>query len=273
VEVRNAMTRDVTTVEEETPLADALQIMVWRRIRHLPVIRGGKVVGVLAERDVLARMRPGESPFRVKARVVDVMRAPPSTIQVGEDLEMAAGRMAQEKVGSLIVLEGDALAGIVTSTDVLWQMSNGASAERPAIDPSDWSASDVMSTHVIAVHPGDYLSEAAARMVRHGIRHLPVVDGANAVVGIVSDRDVRSALGDPRAVLEKGDADRRRSSLRVSDAMTEGPHTIGPDAKLADIAAIFEDEHVGAVPVVEGDETLLGIVSYLDLVRVLRTAL
>ena len=113
----------------------------------------------------------------------------------------------------------------------------------------------------------DSLADAAARMAEKGIRHLPIVDGDRRVIGILSDRDVRTTLGDLSRSPQRADAAVRMAALRVSDAMTRDPFTVGEAAPFAEIARVFVDQRVGAVPVVDPHGRLVGIISYVDVFR------
>ena len=55
MKVRDLMSTQVTSIEPEAELSEALQIMLWSAIRHLPVVREGRVVGILSHRDILTR--------------------------------------------------------------------------------------------------------------------------------------------------------------------------------------------------------------------------
>jgi CBS domain-containing protein len=113
----------------------------------------------------------------------------------------------------------------------------------------------------------DSLIDAAARMADRGIRHLPVVDGDRHVVGILSDRDVRTAVGNVSRPLHPDDAVVRIRSLRVTDAMTRDAFVVRDNAPFAEVAKIFIDQRVGAVPVVDGADHLVGIISYVDVFK------
>jgi CBS-domain-containing membrane protein len=113
----------------------------------------------------------------------------------------------------------------------------------------------------------DSLTDAAARMAEKGVRHLPVIDGDRRVVGILSDRDVRTTLGDLLRPLHPGDAAARMAAFRVSDAMTRDPFTVGDAAPFAEVVKVFVDQRVGAVPVVDTEGRLVGIISYVDVFR------
>ncbi len=125
-----------------------------------------------------------------------------------------------------------------------------------------------MASKVRTVNKKTPLLEAQMLMKRHQIRHLPVVDTDNTLVGIVTDRDIRSAL--PYA-LAKGEGDdelrEQYHHLTVTDAMTTDLLTISPNHTLQDAILLIEQKKVGAFPVVDDDNKLLGILSVRDLLR------
>ena len=116
------------------------------------------------------------------------------TIAADATLGEAAARMAERGVGAVVVLEGDALAAILTERDVLKAVAAGQDGSAPV---TEW-----MTRHPDTIEPDDTTDHAASLMIHGGFRHLPVVDGGK-VVGIVSIRDLmRLALDDrsPRGV-------------------------------------------------------------------------
>ena len=112
------------------------------------------------------------------------------------------------------------------------------------------------------------LADAAAEMAVGGFRHVPVVDGEGRLVGIISERDLRARLGTDVHGFATAAAD--ALAERVADAMTPDPIALSPRASLADALAVFADDRVGAVPIVDRDERLVGIISYVDLLGTLR---
>ncbi len=95
--------------------------------------------------------------------------------------EAAAG-MVKANVGSAIVMQGRFLAGILTERDVLRWAASGEDLRAARV--VDWMTPDPQS-----VSPDTTVEEAADIMLKHGFRHLPVVDG-RAVCGVVSLRDL-----------------------------------------------------------------------------------
>jgi CBS domain-containing protein len=102
-----------------------------------------------------------------------------------DTLRQAAGKMREQQTGSLLVLEGKELVGIVTERDVLKAVATDV--------PLDTPISEVMSKDLITVEPGTSLREAARIMTERWIRHLPVLEG-DRLVGIVSQRDLAGVL-------------------------------------------------------------------------------
>ena len=125
-----------------------------------------------------------------------------------------------------------------------------------------------MARKVATVDKETSLLEARDKMRKLQVRHLPVVDEANHLLGMVTDRDIRSAL--PYA-LAKGDSDPQMDEpfahLKVSDVMTTNLLTISPNHTLQDAILLIERKKVGAFPVVDKSNKLVGILSVRDLLR------
>ena len=105
-------------------------------------------------------------------------------------LHKAAIRMVEERVGSLAVLEGDVLAGIITERDVLRAAAGG-------VDLGTATVLDWMTPRPDVTEPDMDIDDAAQWMLATGYRHLPVVEG-NRLLGIASIKDVLWAITEPR---------------------------------------------------------------------------
>jgi CBS domain-containing protein len=90
--------------------------------------------------------------------------------------------MWRQQTGSLLVMDGDELVGIITERDVM-----KAVAQQKDVDTTP--VSDVMTRDVLTIAPDTTAHEAARHMASRWIRHLPIVEGGR-VVGIVSQRDL-----------------------------------------------------------------------------------
>ena len=125
-----------------------------------------------------------------------------------------------------------------------------------------------MVSQVITIDKDASVFEAQEKMAANGIRHLPIVDGDNRLIGIVTDRDIRSVMP-YRLIKEKGIAEEREkvAHLKVEDIMTRNPKTISPMYTIQDALLMIQKEKVGAFPVVDDEGKLQGILSVRDLLR------
>ena len=128
--------------------------------------------------------------------------------------------------------------------------------------------SNSMTRKVITVEPDDGIFKAQELMAENKIRHLPVVASGNRLVGVVTDRDIRSAL--PYKFFKTAPSKEEKknySELKIKDIMTKEPITISPTYTIQDALLVIQDARVGALPVVKEDGTLAGIISVRDLLR------
>jgi CBS domain-containing protein len=123
---------------------------------------------------------------------------------------------------------------------------------------------DVMTEAPLTVTPSVTVGHVEELMAEHDIRQLPVVQGKE-LVGVVTDRDVRSILSGPLVL----DPDGREKALKtlVGDIMTADPISISPSDGLQKALTVLIEEKVGGVPVVDAGAGLVGIVTYVDLLR------
>ncbi|HEX9823422.1 MAG TPA: CBS domain-containing protein [Actinomycetota bacterium] len=119
-------------------------------------------------------------------KISDIMTQAAVTDQPDDTLEAAAKRMWEQQTGSLLVLDGEDLVGIVTERDILKAVATG-------VEMGSTRISEVMTKDLITVDPGTSLREAAAVMTDKWIRHLPVLEGGR-LVGVVSQRDLSGVL-------------------------------------------------------------------------------
>jgi acetoin utilization protein AcuB len=126
--VGDVMTRQLVTIGPETSCEKAERLMEEHRVRHLPVVDAGRLVGLVTDRD--ARSRDGDG-------VARIMTPDPVTVTARMRVEHAARLMLEGRFGSLPVVDGAALVGIVTYTDLLHafvRVIETATEDRIAID-------------------------------------------------------------------------------------------------------------------------------------------
>lgn len=125
-----------------------------------------------------------------------------------------------------------------------------------------------MTRKVITIDPEAGIVEAKEKMRQYRIHSLPVVDSDRNLVGIVTDRDVRSAWPSDLFSEEEGLRQKERSAqLKIKDIMTADPVTVSPANTLEDALLLMQRVHVGALPVVDRDRKVAGIISLRDLLQ------
>jgi acetoin utilization protein AcuB len=121
--VKDSMTREVVTLSPQDTAKAALALCRERRIRHLPVLEGGKLVGIASDRDLRSSTPALGDPARAAALaeilVGDVMARDVVTAVSDDPIEQAANTMRERRIGCLPVIESGELVGIITASDVM----------------------------------------------------------------------------------------------------------------------------------------------------------
>jgi CBS domain-containing protein len=147
-------------------------------------------------------------------KISEIMTAAAVTDRPDDTLQAAAQKMREQQTGSLLVMDGDDLVGIVTERDILRAVAARVQVDQVRI-------SEVMTKDLVTVDPGTSLRDAARIMTERWIRHLPVLEG-HRLVGVVSQRDLAGvlagALNEPEALqqlIEASELVRERRLKRI----------------------------------------------------------
>ncbi len=207
--VENRMTKEPVTIEADELLIRASHKMRSGGFRRLPVVRGGKLIGIVSERDL--REHRGDLEH---VKVNGVVTENPLTVSPGTTVEEAARIMMEHQIGGLPVIEDGRLVGIITVTDVMNAFLEMMGASKGG------------STRIDFVLEGEEhgFVEASRVIAREG----------GEVLGIGTYRD---KLGDNSICylrLIAGDADKIAQALRSSGYDVLGVHRIGGGAKAMD---------------------------------------
>lgn len=124
--VKDVMTTNVITISPETTFYEAMEIIRAKGVRRLPVVKDDKVVGIVAEKDLLKASPSQATTLDVwelttllsKLKVKQIMKKDIVHVHPSTPIEEAAKIMADKKIGSLLVLEEEKLIGIITETDI-----------------------------------------------------------------------------------------------------------------------------------------------------------
>lgn len=139
--VGRRMSFPVITVNVDTPITKAHELMAREKIQQVPVLKNGKLVGILSEEDVLEAYPSSATTLAVweitslieKISVKDVMSKKVLTVTEDTPIEEAARILADNKISSLPVLKGDELVGIITETDLFRIMLEMLGARHPGV--------------------------------------------------------------------------------------------------------------------------------------------
>jgi len=127
-----------------------------------------------------------------------------------------------------------------------------------------FSIESIMSTELVTIRPEDTLADARALMQQHRIHHLPVVDGAGQLVGLLTISDLLAATD---SVLRDDDDRMDAHEICVDEVMVTDVATIDVRGELRQAALFLEKHRIGCLPVVSNGE-LKGIVTDTDFVAV-----
>ena len=131
---------------------------------------------------------------------------------------------------------------------------------------------DYMSSEVVTANLRDGLHQTFHRMLERGIRHMPVVGERDELVGIISERDLRR----PKFVDTEPNIANYYvldNNIKVEKAMTASPKSVRDDADVREALELLVAHKYGALPVLNGDGALVGVLSAVDLLRAFRDSL
>jgi acetoin utilization protein AcuB len=134
-------------------------------------------------------------------------------------------------------------------------------------------ARDLMTPDPLTVTPQASIAEVWDLMREVDVRHVPVVQGG-ALVGMLSDRDLGRVDLARLLKIEGAGALRQELATPIAEVMTSHVISVEPQTEVGDVIALLLDHKIGALPVVEaGTREVLGIISYVDVLRALQALL
>lgn len=268
--VKDAMHPRSLTIEPHATLPEAVVKMQELKVKRLPVMFDGKLVGLLTDGEVrrhLPALSEGLTPWEFagkagRVRVRDAMRSPVHTANPTEELDHAIRTMLDRRIGGMPVLDDDGnFVGMLTLTDIL-----RAEQQQPRLQ---WGSVDQhMTAEVVAVTASDPLGDAAGKLKVSRLRVLPVVHDGK-LVGILHEVDVSAAL--ERAVAAHGDTVARSQFFlqdkKVSDLMRAPSGYLEAGAPMRDALQKMVELDVHGLPVIDQGGQLLGVVTISDVLK------
>ncbi len=290
--VHDIMSREVQSVTPDTSVADAVEILIGKPYRALPVVDEGRhVLGILTDGDLLERLGlPAASIQRELTRaelqhqfdalragklvVRDLMAAPVVTLADETPVSEAVRLMTERGIKRLPVVDSkDRLVGLVSRLDVLRALAQPAGQalpERAVVSGSHSLVGEIMLTDAPTTLANMPLNDVVDQLVSAGQRRVVVVDADRRVVGIITDGDLlQRSTENERPDLLHSLAARLSPDMRAklnlarrvaADVMTRNPVTTTPDTPLVDALRLLLSHKIKRLPVVDADGRLVGIV-------------
>ncbi len=264
--VRSWMSSPVVTVTPETSLTEARKLIDEKQIRALPVVKEGKLVGIITKRgllrldlSILENESWNQGVNMTEETVGEVMTIKPITLLPETLIPKAARIMLENKITALPVVENGELVGILTNSDLLRFILAEYSGLKKEICVKHY-----MTDEVVTIDPETTLLESHRLMGTKRIRSLPVMEN-NQLVGLVTRTDLMSS--DPSRLASRNNQDISIKILTqpVKKLMTTAVLTISPEADLTAAARLMLDHKIHALVVVDEMKKMVGIITESDL--------
>ena len=270
MQVQAIMQQDVVTAAPTLSLGQAQRLMHDKGIRHLPVVSGTHLVGLVTDRDIrdaipspATTLTKGEINYQMDTTPIRTcMTSKVVTVEPDEDTVQVARALLDRKFGCMPVVARGELVGIVTESDVLQGFLAAATPAGEIMQVKDY-----MHVAPITVTQDDLVNTAYQRMQGMRIRHLPVITEGQQIMGILTDRDVRQVHASDAPHLAVYELTTLLQKMSVKEVMTKPVVTVKSDNPVADAGQLLLAHKFGCLPVVRDDETLEGIITVTDLLR------
>jgi acetoin utilization protein AcuB len=305
---RDVMATEPAFVTLDHTIDQTRRLMDKHSVRHMPLVEEGAILGIISRRD-LSRLATttmwtddatDADRLILAQRLGGVYTPNPTTAQPDASVFALAQTMLQQQIGCVLIAgPAKELLGLVTSSDVLqwivrleWlgRLRTALGTPTPARRTTDMlyartmaHVSDVSTPKAPRALSSTPIGVVVTQMQRSGLRYVLVMDDADELVGIVSDRDImRNTPTHWRTALTRGHKAEQRDHFflhfedpevqeflkkPVEIVMTHGPMVVNHDLPTAELAKRFLDMRVGGAPVRGPDGKLQGIVTETDLLR------
>jgi len=268
--------KDIVKVYLSTTIKDAVSKMNNSGTRRVPVVDAGtdRIVGIVTSMDILDFMGGGSKYNLVKFKhrhnllsainepVKKIMTNDPICVRESTPLEEVIEIFIEKNVGGTPVVDKeDILISLITERDIIRYLMDRIEEK---------TVQDYMTEDPIVATPGMRLKDVARVMLRNGFRRLPVVS-EDRLVGMVTSTDFIRLLGSDWAFnhMITGNV-KEITNVRVEEVMTKDPLRVCKDDSLKSTAEIMIKGSIGALPVVEDRDNLVGIITEKDIIAFLR---
>ncbi len=265
--VKDYMSAPIYVIERNEPVQRARNLMFKYDVGRLPVLDGGRLVGIVTKYDITNRLNQAAPEWRRrpidKVPIQVVMTEKPITIFPDATMPQAAQLMIENDISGLPVERDGEIAGMITSRDM---MRYFAEQDIKA------TVGDLMCKNVLNVHRHHTIGHVLEEMNVQGTSRALVYEDSTTPVGIVTRSGLTfSDMMGPKDEMEtknikmtrkESPAGRkqyryvRQMPFVAEDIMTSPVMTIGPEVKAVDAARTLAEKHIIGMPVMEKDDVV-----------------
>lgn len=208
IAIRRVMSGNLTTINADSDLKEAVETMLQNKISSVPVIDSEGLAGIITKTDF---MRYYASKLPKRWKVSDLMTEDVITVNENHTISHVVSLMDEHNIDGLVVMFDNEIAGIITPANISFaqlddpetgvsveriyfvrQDENG-SEKRKTREISMLTAGDIMTEDVVKINENDDAAEAAKLMCNNDLSHLTVVEGDN-LVGIITKTDILKGI-------------------------------------------------------------------------------
>jgi CBS-domain-containing membrane protein/PII-like signaling protein len=295
--VRDVMRTDVVSVADTAPVREAVELLIGRDFRALPVVDAlGILRGIIANTDLIEKAglkvrlelleaMPVDSREAALSglpalRVFDVMHREPHVLKLDDTVATATKRMSELRLKRMPVVDQEGrLVGILSRADVLRAVAEAFPREAPgdASRAGALTAGELMRSDAPVVQDNAPLSEVVNVVASTRLNRAIVVDAQHRVLGVITDADVLRSVepaarpGVVGALMRVGGSAASKST--AADVMHADAPVVDAGATLAAAAQLMVTHRRKILPVVDGERRLLGVIDRADLLHAASGAL
>jgi CBS domain-containing protein len=258
MKIKDIMTKKVVLVNKNDDLRYIIDLMEKHEFTKLPVVDDGKLVGIVTDNKIADKLGSIKSKGIPAARMhaSSVMDKEFHSIGVEDDVETILKTVGQPGLTMLPVCDRHRLVGVVTKADLLPLVTGNQNIR------------EILREEIHAVSPEDRVVHARRILLDNDIARIPVVE-EGTVVGIIADREIAISLANIKKSFSKGHQHHRLRELLVRDVMQIPAVTASVDVTVKEAAEKMIEHGVGCLPILDGEQKLIGIVTRTDLVKML----
>ncbi|NVM03141.1 MAG: CBS domain-containing protein [Candidatus Helarchaeota archaeon] len=252
------------SIDKDRLLIDAIEMMKKQNLSTLLCTNDDKLAGILTERELADRLGSSKSKS-IKASSLHVstsMYYKPKIVSPKTELSEAAEIMLKEEVSGLPVMEDDKPVGLITYNEMtqICQKLDKISLNK------------IMTKKPITISISDRLIHARNILFDKNVSVLPVLDGEN-LIGLISEGMIARAFANFRNKVPGRHQEERLRYILVADAMKTDPPTLKENDSIGDAAKLLLEEGMRAIPIINDNDKLIGIVSKTDMVKLVKNNL